>query len=146
MVGDRNWQLLADMVLTLHVGVVAFAVSGLLLIIVGNVWHWPWVNRLWLRLAHLLSIAIVVAEAWLGITCPLTTLEMHLRERAGAQGYSGSFIEHWLAQWLYVDAPLWVFTLAYSLFGLAVLLAWWRFPPTSKRVSQGTHVPDESAL
>jgi hypothetical protein len=132
---DRNWQLLADMVLMLHVGVVAFAAGGLLLIIVGNLWHWSWVNRLWFRLAHVLGIAIVVAEAWLGITCPLTTLEMHLRERAGAQGYSGSFIEHWLAQWLYFDAPLWVFTLAYSFFGLAVLLAWWRFPPTSRRDS-----------
>jgi hypothetical protein len=130
---EGSFQLLADMVLTLHVGIVAFAVGGLLLVIVGNLRHWSWVNFLWLRMAHLLAIAIVVFEAWFGITCPLTTLEMHLRTKAGAAGYQGGFIEHWLAQLLYFDAPLWVFTLAYSLFGLAVLAAWWRFPPTSSR-------------
>ena len=129
----QGWQLLADMVLALHVGVVAFAVGGLLLVVVGNLRHWSWVNRLWLRLAHLLAIAVVVFEAWLDITCPLTTLEMHLRERAGATAYGGGFIEHWLSRWLYFDAPLWAFTLAYSLFGLAVLAAWWRFPPQSSR-------------
>jgi hypothetical protein len=137
----QGWQLLADMVLALHVGVVEFAVGGLLLVVVGNLRHWSWVNRLWLRLAHLLAIAVVVFEAWLGITCPLTTLELHLRERAGATGYGGGFIEHWLSRLLYFDAPLWAFTLAYSLFGLAVLAAWWRFPPTSAH----RHQNDESA-
>ena len=139
---NAGLQLLADMVLTLHVGVVAFAVGGLLLIIVGNVWHWPWVNRLWLRLAHLLSIAIVVAEAWLGITCPLTRLEMRLRTSAGAARYQGGFIEHWLSQVLYFDAPLWVFTLAYSLFALAVLAAWRRFPPRSSRQRKDAARPE----
>ena len=130
---SHRMQLLADMVLMLHAGVVAFAVGGLLLIVIGNWRHWSWVNFLWLRLAHLLAIAIVVAESWLGITCPLTTLEMHLRASAGVAGYDGGFIAHWLSRWLYFDAPLWAFTLAYSLFGLAVLAIWWRFPPRSSR-------------
>ena len=75
-------QALADAVLALHVGVVAFVVLGLVLILVGGVRHWRWVRGWTFRLAHLAAIAIVVAESWLGIECPLTTLERVLRATA----------------------------------------------------------------
>jgi polyferredoxin len=76
---------------------------------------------------------VVVAEAWLGLVCPLTTLEMWLRSHAGARTYGGGFIEHWLQQLLYYDAPPWAFVLGYSLFGALVVATWWYFPPSSKR-------------
>jgi hypothetical protein len=122
-------QLLADAVLALHVATVAFVVGGLVLVIIGNLRGWRWVNTLWFRLAHLCTIGIVVAEAWLGIVCPLTTLEMWLRAQAGATPYSGNFIEHWLQALLFWQAPAWVFIVAYTAFGLAVAAAWWYFPP-----------------
>ena len=129
------YQLFADGVLTLHVALVAFVVGGLVLIIVGNVRRrpWQWVNNLWFRLAHLGAIAIVVAEAWLGFTCPLTTLEMWLRAQGGADTYGGGFIEYWFSRILFYDAPPWVFMIAYSLFGLLVLATWFRFPPARSR-------------
>jgi Protein of Unknown function (DUF2784) len=127
------YQLLADMVLSLHVAIVVFVVGGLVIIIVGNWRGWRWVNAPWFRLAHLAAIAVVVAQAWLGAVCPLTSVEMWLRARARATTYSGSFIEHWLTRILYYEAPSWVFTLVYTLFGLAVIAAWWRFPPQSRR-------------
>lgn len=127
------FSLLADAVLALHVGVVAFVVVGLALIIVGNLRRWRWVNALGFRSAHLTAIALVVAEAWAGMTCPLTTLEMGLRARAGAATFGGSFIGHWLQSLLYYQAPAWVFTLAYSVFGLLVLATWWIFPPAARR-------------
>jgi uncharacterized protein DUF2784 len=123
------YQALADSVLTLHVGIVVFVIGGLVLIVVGNLRSWRWVNGIAFRLAHLAGIAVVAAEAWLGVTCPLTTLEMWLRTKARVATYDGSFLEHWLRRLLYYDAPAWVFTLAYSLFALAVAAAWWRFPP-----------------
>lgn len=123
------YQLLADLMLSLHVAVVAFVVGGLAFIIAGNVLAWRLANALWFRLAHLAAIAVVVAEAWLGVVCPLTSAEMWLRAQARASTYSGSFIEHWLGRFLYHDAPGWVFTAAYSLFGLAVAAVWWWFPP-----------------
>jgi len=129
-VSDVPYQLLADAVLTLHVGVVAFVVIGLALIVAGNLRGWRWVNALGFRLAHLVAIAIVAAEGWLGVTCPLTTLEMGLRAKAHAATYSGSFIEHWLQRVLYYEAPAWLFALGYSLFGLLVLATWWAFPPS----------------
>lgn len=123
------YQLLADAVLALHVAIVVFVVVGLVLIVAGNLRGWPGVNAAWFRLAHALAIVIVVAEAWFGLVCPLTTLEMWLRTKAQAATYTGSFIEHWLQRILYYDAPGWAFTLAYSLFGLAVAATWWFFPP-----------------
>jgi hypothetical protein len=123
------WRLLADAVLLLHAAVVLFVVVGLVLIVAGNLRGWRWVNSAWLRLAHAAAIGVVVAEAWFGIVCPLTTLEQWLRARAGDAGYGGGFIEHWVQRLIYYDLPGWVFVLGYSLFGLAVLAAWWRWPP-----------------
>ncbi len=122
-------EFLADAVLVLHVCIAVFVVAGLLLIVVGNALRWRWVNNLWLRLAHVAAIAVVVTEAWFGVACPLTLLEVSLRARAGAATYGGGFIEHWLSRLLYYEAPPWVFVLAYSLFGLLVAATWWYFPP-----------------
>ena len=129
------YQVLADAVLALHVAIVIFVVGGLVFIIVGNVRAWRWANALWFRLAHLVAIGVVVAESWFGVVCPLTSLEMWLRTRAHATTYSGSFIEHWLGRMLYHEAPSWVFTTAYSLFGLVVAATWWCFPPRPSRTS-----------
>jgi len=127
------YQLLADMVLSLHVAVVAFVIGGLVLILAGNLLLWRWVNALWFRLAHLAAISIVVAESWFGVLCPLTALESSLRAKAHETAYAGSFIEHWLQRVLYYEAPTWVFTVAYTLFALAVAAAWWYFPPRRNR-------------
>ena len=137
---DSNlpYQLLADIMLTMHVAVVGFVVGGLVLILIGNLSNWQWVNAFWFRLMHLIAIAIVVAEVWLGATCPLTSAEMWLRMKAHSTTYSGSFIEHWLQRALYYEAPSWVFAVGYSLFGLLVLATWWYFPPTSKRRRDAT--------
>jgi len=132
------YQLLADAVLSLHVAIVAFVIVGLVLIIVGNLRTWPWVNAAWFRLAHLTAIAVVAAEAWLGIVCPLTSLEMSLRARARTATYAGSFVEHWLQRILYFEAPAWVFTLGYSLFALVVVAMWWYFPPRFNRLTKET--------
>jgi hypothetical protein len=63
----------------------------------------------------------------------MTTLEMWLRSQGGDRTYAGGFIAHWVQRILFHEAPSWVFTLAYSLFGLAVLAAWWYFPPQRTR-------------
>lgn len=123
------YDLLADLVLVTHVAFVIFVLTGLIAIIIGGLAKWQWVLNRWFRVAHLLAIGIVVAQAWAGIICPLTTLEMWLREKGDSAVYEGSFIQHWLQQLLYYNAPEWVFVAAYSLFGLAVLFTLLVFPP-----------------
>lgn len=102
------WRAAADAVLLLHVAVVLFVVGGLL---------------------HGAAITTVVLQSWFGITCPLTDLEWWLRAQAGQAMPAQGFIELWLHRLLFFSAPAWVFALAYSLFGLAVAAAWWRWPP-----------------
>ena len=123
------YQLLADAVLVLHFGVVVFIVGGLLVIVAGNWLGWRWVNGWWFRLTHVTAIAIVVAQAWLGELCPLTTLESWLRVHAGESGYTKSFIEHWLQRVIFYEAPFWVFVLV-TVFAVLVGAAWWHFPPS----------------
>ena len=126
------YQLLADLVLAVHFGIVVFVIGGLAAIVAGNRLDWRFVNGWWFRLTHLASIGIVVAQAWLGVACPLTILEGWLRVQAGASAYEVSFVEHWLGALLFYDAPSWVFTVAYTLFGAAVAATWWMFPPLKR--------------
>lgn len=120
---------LADAVLLLHLAVVLFVVGGLGFIVVGNLLGRRGANAPAFRWLHLGTIAVVVLQSWLGLECPLTTLENALRRRSGGAGYEAGFIEHWVGLVLYHQAPPWVFVLLYTVFGLAVLLAWLRWPP-----------------
>jgi len=128
---DRNviLRIGADLVLLTHVAFVAFVVIGLLVIVGGGFRGWRWVRNPWFRSLHLGAIALVVGQAWLGVICPLTTLEMALRARAGDQTYGGTFIAHWLQQLLYYQAPPWVFLACYTGFGLVVAGTWIGFRP-----------------
>ena len=128
MLQSSPYLLLADAVLILHVSIVVFVIGGLVLVVLGNLRRWAWVNTWWFRLTHLATIAVVVAQAWLGMVCPLTALEMWLRAQAGAATYSSSFIAYWLGRVLFYQAPPWVFVFVYSVFGLLVAATWWYFP------------------
>ena len=125
----ETFDFLADVVLIAHFAIVLFVVGGLAIIIIGNHLRWSWVNMLWFRISHLATIGIVVAESWLGIACPLTTLENWLRTKAGQTSYNDSFIAHFLQRLIFYNAPEWIFIVAYTIFGLCVFVAWWRFPP-----------------
>ena len=121
--------LAADVILLLHVLFVAFVVIGLLLIVVGKVRAWSWIRNPWFRLVHLAAITVVMIQSWLGLICPLTTIEMALRSRAGDTVYSGSFISHWLERILYYQVPPWVFVVCYMTFGAAVVASWLSIRP-----------------
>ena len=56
------YQLLANVVLALHFAIVVFVGGGLVVIIVGNLLGWRWVNALCFRLAHLATITIIVMK------------------------------------------------------------------------------------
>lgn len=121
--------LAADAVLLLHVLVAIFIVLGLVLVFVGNFLGWLWVRNPWFRVLHLLAISVVVLLSWIGLICPLTSIEMALRARAGDSGYSGSFISHWLEFFLYYQAPPWVFVICYTIFGVMVVASWFLVRP-----------------
>jgi hypothetical protein len=125
------YLLAADAILLLHAMFVIFVVAGLILILVGKKYSWLWIRNPWFRLAHLLAITVVVIQALMGASCPLTIWEMELRFLAGDKTYSGAFIAYWIETFLYYRAPPWVFTLIYALFGACVGLSWFWVRPRS---------------
>jgi Protein of Unknown function (DUF2784) len=88
-----NYRLLADLVLILHAGFVAFVVLGAVLVL-----RWPRIA--WVHVPVVLWGAGI---EFLGEICPLTPLENHWRRLAGELGYPGGFVEHYLLSALYPD-------------------------------------------
>jgi len=121
--------LAADAVLVAHVCFVLFIIVGLVVVCVGGALDWRFVRNPIFRLLHLAAIVVVTLQSWLGVVCPLTTLENHLRRTAGEIGYQGTFISHWLQTMLYYEAPAWVFVACYSVFGLLVIASWFFVQP-----------------
>ncbi|NLW96994.1 MAG: DUF2784 domain-containing protein [Xanthomonadaceae bacterium] len=129
--------LLADAVLVLHAGVVAFVVLVALAVPVGGVRGWRWVRGYALRSVHLALALVIALQAWLGRLCPLTTWEQALRTRGGQHTYSESFIQYWLSRLIFLEAPWWLFVLGYTLFAGLVAAGWWRWPPRRRKGRPG---------
>lgn len=81
----------ADVVLAVHFAFVLFVVFGGLLAL-----RWPRVA--WIHVPVALYGAGI---EFLGFVCPLTPLEVWLRQRGGEAGYEGGFIEHYIVAALY---------------------------------------------
>jgi len=113
------YRLLADLVVILHLAFVAFALFGGLLAL-------KWKRIVWVHVPAALWAAVIEFGGWI---CPLTPLENQLRAKAGEQGYSGGFVEHYLLPAIYpsgltprVQAILGTAVLAVNLFAYGVLL------------------------
>ncbi len=83
----------ADAVLVLHFTFVLFVALGGLLVL-----RWPRVA--W---AHVPAAAWGVAIEFGGWICPLTPLEIRLRELAGEASYHGDFIARYLMPFIYPE-------------------------------------------
>ena len=123
------YRLTADAIVLIHMAYVLTVVLGLPAIWIGIWCRHSWARNFWWRCGHLSMIAIVVAETWAGITCPLSTWEYQLRELAQQETYTGDFIANRIHDWLFYDAPEWVFTMLYTSFGLLVLISFLIAPP-----------------
>ena len=128
-----HYALLADAILVAHAAYVLFVVGGQVLILLGAWRGWGWTRNPAFRLAHLAAIGFVVWEAWAGVACPLTVWENRLRELAGSDAYSMSFIAYWLRELLFYSAPEWVFTVLYTTFSLIVIVTCVFYPPRRRR-------------
>jgi len=121
---------LADVVLVMHFAYVAFVPVALLLIWVGYFARWRWVRNRWFRGLHFAAIAIVLAEALMGITCPLTTWERQLRAAAGQDVYQhASFMQTWVGNLLFHNWEQWIFTTIYAVTFTLILLSIFVVPP-----------------
>ena len=80
------YRILADAVIVLHLVFVMFAVAG----------GFAFVFWRFSPLVHLPVVVWGVAIAFSELKCPLTPLENWLWSHAGANGYEGGFVAHYL--------------------------------------------------
>ena len=125
--------MLSDIILVVHFLFIAFLLGGQGCILMGAFQHWKWIRRRGFRLAPLVAIAFIVMQSWVGMMCPLTIWENTCRRTAGETTYTGTFVSYWVSKIVYFDAPQWLFTTAYTLFGLIVLASWFIVKPEKKR-------------
>ena len=85
------YSLAADLVLVVHLAFIIFAVFGGILVV-----RWRWVV-----FPHLTAAVWAALIEFAGWICPLTPLENWFRRQAGASGYEGGFIEHYLLPIIY---------------------------------------------
>ena len=85
------YQLLADLVLIVHLAFVVFVLCGGLLVL-----RWRWIA--WLHLPAAVWGAVVEFTGWI---CPLTPLENWLRTQGGETSYRSDFITQYLLPVLY---------------------------------------------
>lgn len=126
-------MLVADAILVVHFLFIAFVIGGQGCILAGAFRRWTWIRQRGFRLAHLVAIAVVVVQSWVGMMCPLTLWESTCRTAAGETMYTGTFVRYWVSKLVYFDAPQWVFTTAYTLFGLIVLASWFIVKPEKRK-------------
>jgi len=112
-------RLLANAVVAFHGLFILFVVLGGFL-----AWRWRWVAAL-----HIPCALWGILIEYRGGICPLTPLENSLRARAGQQGYSGGFVEHYVLPVIYpkgltagVQVALGTLVLTVNLFAYSLLI------------------------
>ena len=84
----------ADAVLLLHLAFIVFVVLGGFLVL-------RWTKLAWAHLPAVAWGALVEFNGWI---CPLTPLEVALRQAAGDAAYAGDFVEHYIVALLYPES------------------------------------------
>ena len=115
---------LGQLVLAVHVAVIAFNVAGLVLIPVGAKLGWRFVRLRWLRLLHLASLAATALQAALGQACFLTLWQSDLTVAT-----TQPLIERWVNGLIYWPLPMWAFTALYLAVFAYVAVLWWLVRP-----------------
>lgn len=123
---------LAQLVLALHLVVIAFNVAGLVVIPLGAKLGWRLVRIRWLRLLHLASLAVVALQAAFGRTCFLTLWQADL-----TGGREAPLIMRWVNSVVYWPLPIWAFTALYLAVFAYVVALWWVVPPTPRVIPDG---------
>lgn len=125
---------LADVVLLVHLGIIAFNVFGLIVIPLGAWRRWHFVRIFWWRALHLAILAVVALQALLDRVCFLTIWQAELLP-PGARAAPTPLIARWINGLIYWPLPLWVFATLYVAVCLYVLWLWWLVPPQHRRRS-----------
>ncbi|QYN32086.1 DUF2784 domain-containing protein [Pseudonocardia sp. DSM 110487] len=109
-----GYQLLAELVMLLHFGFLAYVALGGFM-----AWRWPWAV-----VPHAAAVLWGALNATVGIPCPLTAWEDAARRRAGELGLPRGFIDTYLTGVVYPEEHL---LTAQLLVAALVVVSWTGF-------------------
>jgi hypothetical protein len=122
-----TYRALADLVLVVHFAFVLFVIFGGVLAL-----RWPRVA--WI---HLPIALYGVAVEFIGFVCPLTPLEVGLRQRGGQAGYAGGFIDHYITAAIYPNGltrqTQFVLGTALVVLNIVIYGIWWKRRAMTRR-------------
>ncbi len=122
-------RIIADIVVVVHLFWILFLIAGP---------YWGRKHRP-VRVLHVAGLAFAVISQLAGWYCPLTYLEVWLRQRQHpAQAYPGSFLAHYAERLVYVELPPAVIFLATV---ALVLVQAWFYRKTFSRNGAPPHRP-----
>ena len=117
------YLLLADAVVVVHLLFIVFVLLGALLILRWRRWVW----------LHVPAVAWGMSVEFMHLYCPLTPFENSLRAKAGAAGYEGDFVGHYLIPLIYptgltpeIQIVLGAIVLAVNLVVYSILIVRWQ--------------------
>ena len=117
-----QYQLLADLVMLVHFGFLAFVALGGFL-----AWRYRWVI-----IPHVAAAIWGLLIATIGVGCPLTRWEHDARRAAGELGLPRGFIDTYLSGVIYPEEHL---LTAQLLVATSVLVSWVGFVLRARRAS-----------
>tara|TARA_B100000989_G_scaffold296164_1_gene278804 strand:+ start:2389 stop:2751 length:363 start_codon:yes stop_codon:yes gene_type:complete len=118
-------MLLADLILIIHFFIIIFIISLFALVPYGYYRKWNWVSRKKIRYTHLFLMTLVTIESFIGIICPLTILENHLRGTITNQ----SFLSKHLSKIIFFNFPSSFFLALYFSGFLGAVYLSFKYPP-----------------
>jgi hypothetical protein len=124
---------LADLVLAVHLAVIAFNLFGLVVIPLGAARGWDFVRVYWWRALHVGILALVALQAVAGRACFLTDWHAALVRAAGRDESSRPLVERFVERVVFWPVAPWVFVVLY-LTVCAYTLILWRLVPPKRRI------------
>ncbi len=120
-----RYRVLADIVVFAHLLWILFLIAGA---------YWGRKHRA-VMIVHGAGLAFAIVSQVFGWFCPLTHLEVWLREKQHVSpAYPGSFIAHYAEKLVYVDvAPTVIFALTLALVGVNVWIYQRAFRKTGEK-------------
>lgn len=105
------YRLLADVVMTVHLGFILF-------VAIGGILAWRWRRLLW---PHVVAVTWGAGIVWIGWECPLTPLEEWFAVRGGEQGWDTGFVDRYIEGVIY---PAEYTAYLRALAGLLITVGW----------------------
>jgi hypothetical protein len=124
---SKLWKQYAYLVLSLHVLFTLFMLITPLLIYIGMLQSWNWINNIGFRHIHIFLLIFVMIEVYLDHPCIFTVWENRYREKAGMAMYCSGFFDFWVAHLLGLSLKKWVFNLIFGSLAIITFIEYYFF-------------------